>query len=324
MKPSDADITYAEHAADILGVAVALIRSGQSCALVASVAIEGGAAREVGSLAVVCASGAMTGYLSNGCIDRDIVLQGLEALEAGQVRHIRYGAGSPYMDLKLPCGGALELVIDPQPDLAALEAAHAALQARQAAELSFDIDRGLVPDSDGPLLFRYAPKPALVLTGRGTIFRTTAALATSMEFDLHLVSPDEVDLDSLAGLGAVSARLMTTPDRSPQLPVDRYTAVLLLFHDHEWEQAIVLAAAPKEPFFLGALGSMKTQARRLKALEDSGADAALCALVRGPIGLVPSLRSASQIAVSALAEVISAMPVAIEQVRPRAVQRGMS
>jgi xanthine dehydrogenase accessory factor len=186
--------------------------------------------------------------------------------------------------------------------------------------LSFDIGRGLVPIKDGPLLFRYAPKPALVLAGRGAIFRTTAALAASMEFDLHLASPDEVDLDSLVGLGAVSAQLMTTPDQSPPLPVDRKTAVLLLFHDHEWEQAILLAAAPQSPFFLGALGSMKTQARRLSALEDIGADAALRARVRGPIGLVPSLRSASQIAVSALAEVISAMPVAQEQLRPQVAQ----
>lgn len=315
MKPSDANITYAEHAADILGVAVALIRAGGRCALVASTAIEGGAAREVGSLAVVSETGAMTGYLSNGCIDRDIILHALDAIKAGEVRHIRYGAGSPYMDLTLPCGGALELVIDHAPDLGTLEAAHAALKARQSVVLSFDIACGLVADGNGPLLFRYAPKPALVLAGRGAIFRTTAALATSMAFDLHLVSPDAVDLDSLAGLSAQSTRLMTTPDRCPPLPVDSFTAVLLLFHDHEWEQAIVLDAAPHAPFFLGALGSMKTHARRLSALADAGADAETRARVRGPIGLVPSLRSASQIAVSALAEVISALPPTQQKLR---------
>ena len=75
--PPEASITYAEHAQDILEATVRLIKSGQPCALVTSLAIEGGAAREVGSLAVVSRDGSMRGYLSNGCIDRDIVLQGL-------------------------------------------------------------------------------------------------------------------------------------------------------------------------------------------------------------------------------------------------------
>ena len=82
--PPESSIAYFEHAQDILATTVALIHSGQPCALVTSLAIEGGAAREVGSLAVVAQSGIMTGYLSNGCIDRDIVLHGLNAIRNGR------------------------------------------------------------------------------------------------------------------------------------------------------------------------------------------------------------------------------------------------
>ena len=125
--PAEGRILYAEHAQDILAATLNLLHSGDPCALVTSLNIEGGAARELGSLAVISGRGDMIGYLSNGCIDRDIIHHGLAAIDTGQLKHLRYGAGSPYLDLKLPCGGALELVIDPAPDLAALEAALARL-----------------------------------------------------------------------------------------------------------------------------------------------------------------------------------------------------
>ena len=129
--PAEGRILYAEHAQDILASTLDLMRSGEPCALVTSLNIEGGAARELGSLAVITATGDMTGYLSNGCIDRDIIHHGMAAIDNGQVKHLRYGAGSPYLDLKLPCGGALELVIDPAPDLTVLEAALARLLNRE-------------------------------------------------------------------------------------------------------------------------------------------------------------------------------------------------
>ena len=301
--PPEVSITYAEHAQDILEAIVGLIETGQPCALVTSLSIEGGAAREVGSLAVVSKDGAMLGYLSNGCIDRDIFLQGLTAIETGQIKHIRYGAKSPYMDLKLPCGGALELVIDPAPNMEMLRAALENLQARRLAVLTFAAQSGSVR-------FQYAPKPALVLAGRGAILRTTASLATHMDFELHLASPDGDDLTNLAQLAPKTCKPMTTPQAPLHMPVDAHTAVLLLFHDHEWEQSLLMRAAAQAPFFIGALGSRKTQEIRLQKLAEAGLSPTLCGRVQGPIGLVPSLRNASLIAVSALAEVTANLPAA--------------
>jgi xanthine dehydrogenase accessory factor len=309
MRSPEVGIVYAEHALDILEATVSLIKEGHRCALVTSIAIEGGAAREIGSLAVVAQNGSMTGYLSNGCIDRDIILHGLNAIETGQVKHIRYGAGSPFMDLKLPCGGALDLVIDPEPELSALLRALGALRARQAALLSFCSDGGLLAGTEGPTRFRYAPKPALVLAGRGAILRTTANLAAKMDFELHVASPDDADIESIIALTPKSTHRMTTPDGTLGLPIDTHTAVLLLFHDHEWEQELLMTAAKARPFFLGALGSRKTHQIRLQKLRDDGLDPDLCKTIRGPIGLVQSLRSASLIAVSALAEVTSKLPI---------------
>ena len=161
--PADGQILYAEHAQDILAATLELMHSGKPCALVTSLNIEGGAARELGSLAVISGRGDMIGYLSNGCIDRDIIHHGMAAIDTGQVKHLRYGAGSPYLDLKLPCGGALELVIDPAPDLAVLEAALTRLLNRQKTVLAFE-------GQGGPVQIEYVPKPALILAGRAQFF----------------------------------------------------------------------------------------------------------------------------------------------------------
>ena len=308
MSVTESSINYAEHAVDILAAAVALIKDGQRCALVASLSIEGGAAREVGSLAVIAQSGVMTGYLSNGCIDRDIMLQGLDAIETGQVKSIRYGTGSPFIDLVLPCGGALELVIDPEPHLATLQRALDSLMARRIAKLAFSPIEGLLTSEAGPTCFRYYPKVALVLAGRGAILRTTAKLAAQMDFDLHIASPEDSDLDDIAALGPKSIQPMTRSDANLDIPIDQYTAVLLLFHDHDWELNLLMTAAKLRPFFLGAMGSRKTHQIRLERLRENGLATDICETIHGPIGLVPSLRSASQIAISALAEVISKMP----------------
>lgn len=303
---SDDPITYSEHAADILTHAVDLADQGKAFALVASLKIEGGAAREVGSLAVVTPAGQMTGYLSNGCIDQDIVLQAQTALSTGQVISMRYGEGSSFMDLKLPCGGALELLIDPDPDIAMLRAASAALQRRETAELTFSTARG--GDAAGTFTFGYAPKPALILAGRGAILRMTAKLVSGMDFDLTVASPEEADLAQIAKLDPHLILPMTTPSQAPTLPLDANTGVLLLFHDHEWEQQILLQAACSDAFFVGAMGSRRTHQLRLFGLQDAGLTTAERDRIRGPIGLVPSLRNASLIAVSALAEVIAALP----------------
>jgi len=214
------------------------------------------------------------------------------------------------MDLKLPCGGALELIINPAPKLEVLSGALEALRARAMTVMSFEADPELILDGGGALRFQYAPKPALVLAGRGPILRSTATLAEGMGFELHVASPDVDDIACLSDLNPKSTHRMTTPDVSLELPMDAHTAVLLLFHDHEWEHNLLMSAANAQPFFIGALGSNKTHEVRMRRLLEAGLSAELCSKIQGPIGLVPSLRNASLIAVSSLAEVTSKLPSA--------------
>ncbi|WP_254694205.1 XdhC family protein [Sulfitobacter sp. SK012] len=299
-------IIYKDHAVDVLAQAAAYVRTGQRFVLITSVDIKGGSARDIGSLAVVSDEGEMTGYMSNGCIDQDILLQALDCLRSGTARLLRYGDGSPFHDLTLPCGGALSVWIDPAPDKTALVAAYDALLRRKPAYLTFH------PKSETPQAFpasitiAYQPKVALTLAGRGAVFRATAKVAHAIGFDVTGFSPDTHDLVAIAAYCIDAPTHVTSQQSITKLDLDETSGFLTLFHDHDWEPVFLVAALATPAGFIGALGSQTTQAARLAHLADLGISDQDQKRIRGPIGLVPSLRNADLIAVSALAEVAQA------------------
>ncbi|MBU2993014.1 XdhC family protein [Octadecabacter sp. 1_MG-2023] len=298
-------ITYQDHAVDVLAQVAAYVRSGQRFVLITSVDIKGGSARDLGSLAVVNDEGEMTGYMSNGCIDQDILLQALECLQSGTARMLRYGDGSPFHDLTLPCGGSLSIWIDPAPDTVALMEAYTALLARTPATLTF------YPCSDpnqgtDAITIAYQPKVALTLAGRGAIFRATAKVAHAIGLDVTGFSPDLHDLDAVLPYCLTPPTHVTSQQGAINLDLDATSGFLTLFHDHDWEPAFLVAALGTTAGFIGALGSTRTHAARLSQLANMGVCEQDLQRITGPIGLVPSLRNADLIAISALAEIAQA------------------
>ena len=125
-------------------------------------------------------------------------------------------------------------------------------------------------------------------------------------FALSCWSPDEDVLAEAERLGAEERHALLTPQRLPEEADDPRTAVVLLFHDHDWEPPVLAQALAGRAFYIGALGSRRAQAARRQALEEMGVEEAMIGKLHGPIGLVPSLRDAPAVAVSILAEVIAA------------------
>ncbi len=306
MKTSQPDIgPYTECVPDIIDAAVRIIQGDGQFALITSLSIEGGAAREVGSLAIVEPDGKMTGYLSNGCIDRDIQHRALMALGANRKEIVRYGEGSRFVDLKLPCGGALEVLIDPNPNRELLLKAKRDFDARRQATLSFQGHE----TGDHSLRFTYEPRVRLFLAGRGAIFRSLALLGDATGYEVFLLSPDTEDLDALQHVSQqVPIHLMSINQELNLNALDRRSAFLTLFHDHDWEPHILRKALKTPVGFIGSLGSRRTHLMRCETLIGMGATEADISRLKGPIGLVGSLRDASLIAVSALAEIVSTFP----------------
>jgi xanthine dehydrogenase accessory factor len=95
----------AASALDVLNQAARWLDDGRRVALVTLVGIEGTTSRSIGTQMAVADDGRSIGPLSGGCIEAAIVAEARDALRAGAARVVRFGVGSPYIDVRLPCGG---------------------------------------------------------------------------------------------------------------------------------------------------------------------------------------------------------------------------
>src|SRR3546814_17256123 len=87
---------------------------------------------------------------------------------------------------------------------------------------------------------------------------------------------------------------------------DPWTAFLFLFHNHDWEPPLLARALETESFWVGAMGSPRTQKARRAALKAYGIEEEIIARVRGPIGLIPPTRDPATLGLSAFAEIAGA------------------
>ena len=265
-----------DHAEDILRYCLDHI----DAALIVLTGVTGGTLRARGAMMAVTQSSS-AGYISNGCVDADIITRA----RLGESGHFTYGEGSPYRDIQLPCGGRLEISIFQNADRSLLKAARADLEARRETELKLDA-----------AILTIAPRLKLRIAGRGAACLALAELASNSGFDVHVQSP-EADLMS-------HVEHLTDPNLPPKLSDDSRTAMVCLFHDHDWETALLKQALTGPVFYIGAMGSKRTHAQRRETLLQAGVEKTQIDKIKGPIGLIPAQRDARLLAISILAEII--------------------
>jgi xanthine dehydrogenase accessory factor len=254
-------------------------------ALCTVTAIDGSWSRRLGAQLSVLPDGSTRGSLADGCLEKALAT---EALSGGAARVLRYGEGSPFLDIRLPCGSGIEVMVDPAPDRDALAAACAALTARERAELVV----GMTPQ--GPFVRRYVPKLRLVVMGSGPEVTALVRLARAQQIDCVVAGPSgEATNDVAIGLG-----------QAPDLAVDAWTAIAVLFHDHEWERGILPWALASPAFYVGAQGGHGARETRLAMLAEAGANPGDPRL-RSPIGVFAHARTPSVLALSILAEIVA-------------------
>lgn len=279
--------THYHHPSDVLRF---VHEADLGCALICVTEIRGGAMRAKGALMAVREDGEVAGYISNGCVDADIIYQAKSALKDGQIRRLKYGEGSPFKDIQLPCGGSIDLLVMPAPDNTMIGEATVKFATRQSASLNFE-----------NFEWTYAPKLRLRIAGRGEAVRALTSQALQSGFEVHLQSP-EADMHN--DLAVTKFDHLTNPAAPPAQNDDAYSAVILMFHDHDWEVALLTQALASEAFYIGAMGSERTHKLRREALAEAGVSSENIARVRGPIGLIPSMRDANLLALSILAEIV--------------------
>ena len=253
-------------------------------ALCTIVGIDGSFSRRLGAQLAIARDGTLVGSLSDGCLERELAAQAIAVSAEGKPRLLRYGRGSPFIDFRLPCGSGLDIVIDPAPDATLLRCAVAALDGRRPADLPLPVEQ---PHLMGRRV--YLPALRLVLLGAGPELAWTVQLAQALGIECEARSPDN--------------GLML--DRAPQgLHADAWTAVVLLFHDHEWEGALLEWALCSDAFHIGAIGGEKAREGRHMLLEAASFDPKRIARVRSPVGLIPHARDPRTLALSILAEIV--------------------
>lgn len=276
--------------------------------------VEGPSYRPIGAVMAILPEGeghGMIGTLSSGCVESDIAHHARQALAEGKPRTIRYGRGSPFIDIQLPCGGGLEILLLPNPNRALLRQVGQARAARQVCVLGIDPQTGAIALQDSGqtgmdgsrFILRIEPELRFLVFGKGPEAFTFAALVHSVGFPCLLISPDSETLDRAAVTGCPT-RQVIRPGWPGDLQVDGWTAILLFFHDHDWEPAILQGALGTPAFYIGSQGSQRAAATRKLVLAELGVSEDQMARLHGPVGLIHSARDARTLAVSVLAEVM--------------------
>lgn len=259
----------------------ALTMAAQGGALCTVVAIDGSWSRRLGAQLAVAADGSCTGSLADGCLEAALARA---VAEASGPQLLRFGRGSPFLDVRLPCGSGIEVLVEPAPDRTALARAVADLASRRAAQVDLPLPGG------GTFTRRYLPACRLLALGAGPELGALVRLAGAAGVTVESAAPLGEPADHALALG-----------ETPALPVDPWTAIAVLFHDHEWERAILPWALGTPAMLVGAQGGAGARAARAEWL----APDALARLV-SPIGLSPSARGPSTLALSILAQVVAA------------------
>jgi len=148
----------------------------------------------------------------------------------------------------------------------------------------------------------YVPPPRLVITGAVHISQALAPMAAMLGYDVTIVDP-RTAFASPERFPDVKI-IAEWPDQAlPPLNVDKYTAFVALTHDPKIDDPALQHALARDCFYIGALGSRKTHARRVARLTEGGLSEATVARIHAPIGLPIGAVSPAEIALAIMGEI---------------------
>lgn len=287
------------------------LRAGRTGALLTIMAVDGGAPRPVGSQMAVVSRYHFTGHLSGGCVEPAIANEVEPLVAAGESRILKFGRGSPLFDIRFPCGGGIDVLVSVGLSQDLLEAILDRFGRRQAFTLAFDVDTGtcaIVDDlhptgwADNTFYRTYFPQTRLSISGRGPEFEAVARLGAAMDYVIDIATPDAEAAAHLRPIANSALYLASMPERF-SAPSDRWTASVLLFHDRDWEEPILIDSLGSDQFYIGALGSRRTHEARRHRLCALGYEKGQIDRITGPIGVIPQARDPATLALSVMTEI---------------------
>jgi xanthine dehydrogenase accessory factor len=190
-------------------------------------------------------------------------------------------------------GAGLDLLALTDPDLAA------------AGREALRTDRALV-HGEQMLVTPHNPPLRLIVVGAVHISEALCSMAMAAGYAVTVIDPRAAFLrpERFPGVTLVNE---WPGEAFAALKPDARTAVVLLTHDPKIDDPALLAVLPTPAFYVGALGSTRTHAKRLQRLAEAGVEEAAQARIRGPAGLSIGARTPAEIAISVLAQMTQAL-----------------
>ena len=281
--------------------------AGIPCALATIVGLDGGGPRPVGAQMVI-GDDLLSGFLSGGCLEADVVGHARACLADGEPRRLVYGAGSPWPDIRLLCGARIELMVERiAPDDTAVGRLLALRDCRAPAIWISDGRKRLCAPPvetprawDGAFQRPYEPVPKLVVLGGDPSALAIAWLGAQSGFETTLVRPKGPQTPPPFD---VAYRREEPAPALAAVGLDRWTAVAVATHEAEADHAALTVALPSPAFYVGALGARRRAGERLAALRAAGVGEVDIARLRTPIGLAIGGKAPWEVAISVLGEI---------------------
>jgi xanthine dehydrogenase accessory factor len=281
--------------------------AGRPAALATIIALDGGGPRPVGAQMVI-GEGVLSGFLSGGCLEGDVVGHAQACLDDGEPRRLVYGTGSPWPDIRLLCGARIDVLVERiAPDDEAVGRLLELCRRRQPAVWISDGRRRVcATQGEGPAPWPgsfsrpFEPTPKLVVLGADPTALAIAWLGAQSGFETSLVRPKGPEAPPPF---EVAYRRDEPAEALAAIGLDRWTAVAVATHEAEADHAALTVALPSPAFYVGALGARRRAGERMAWLHAAGVEARAIARLRTPIGLDIGGKAPWEVAISVLAEI---------------------
>jgi xanthine dehydrogenase accessory factor len=301
----------------VLQAAIGWLHDGKRVALATVVQTWGSSPRPVGSWLAIREDGQVVGSVSGGCVEDDLIRRvQSEILTRTTPELVKYGISrDEAVRFGLPCGGTLQLLVEPRPEVFILEEIMSRIRKRSIVLRRVNLSTGesslTVGSHSDQFLFSsemmqtiYGPRWRMLIIGAGQLSLCLAHFALTSDFDVTVIDPREEYSEGIKSDEIQFIQGMPD-DVMQELGIDSHTAIVALTHDPKIDDLALIDALQSQAFYIGALGSHTNTQKRKDRLREFNVSLEQLNRLHGPVGLAIGALTPPEIAVSIIAEVIA-------------------
>ena len=294
--------------------------SGEAFALALVIATWGSSPREAGSLMAIRGDGSVLGSVSGGCVEGEVITSALNLIKSGGAERFDFGvADETAWSVGLSCGGEISVwvIADALIEARLLEQIGEAIGNNSRIVIGCDLEQKTLtientdfePNSlslDGRYFYLdVAAPPRLYIIGGGHISQYLAPMAKLCGFAPIVIEPRE-NFANKERFSDIEVLPSWPQDALKDAALNEDCALVALTHDPKIDDEALAISLEYPLFYIAALGSSRSHAKRQERLTERGLSAEKIARIHGPAGLAIGAVTPAEIAASILAEMIAA------------------